>query len=320
MKTNSLNKGIQIAPADLENLISTLDVKFVGLAHCSVSTGYRLELGDVGAPGIHYNLSGKGKIIIENHPPIELKPHTLIIVPKKTPFRIEVADEKERSAVLKPIDGRLQRNSTDGVQRYVAGNGQPEVVLLCGYFHASYGASADLFASLSSPIVEQFEINDHIDTKLQAALSELMSQEIGSGAMSAALLKQVIVSILRRSLVSLELWIERFSILSDARISKAFCEMVAVPGSNHTVMSLADCACMSRSAFMSRFTELFGKSPMALLRELRMRQATQHLKTSNMSVDQIAHLAGYDSRGSFVKAFRKTYDSDPSTFRNSIQV
>jgi predicted ester cyclase len=96
MKSTTLNKDHQIPPSDLENLISTLDVKFVGLSHCSVSTGYRLELGDAGAPGIHYNLSGKGKIFIKNHQPIELKPHTLIIVPRNTPFRIEVVDEKDR--------------------------------------------------------------------------------------------------------------------------------------------------------------------------------------------------------------------------------
>ena len=318
MKIDSSDSLRRVSSSDLERLISTLEVNFVGLSQCSVSRGYRLELGGAHAPGIHYNLFGHGKVYIGNKPAMELKPHTLIIVPKNCTFRIEVADEAARSSALKVIDGSKQTAMHDGVRRFTAGEQEEaDVILICGFFNASYGSSTDLFANLSGPIIEQFDIADHIDAKLQAAMSELISQEIGSKAMSSALLKQVIVSILRRSLSSLELWTERFAILSDSRIAKAFSEMVAEPGAPHTVLSLAETACMSRSAFMSRFSELFDKSPMTVLRELRMRQAAQQLKSSNFSVDQIAHLAGYESKGSFIRAFHKIYENDPSTYRTA---
>jgi AraC family transcriptional regulator, activator of mtrCDE len=79
------------------------------------------------------------------------------------------------------------------LRRYVAGAGDPDIVLICGFFHASYGSSLELFSDLSSPIVERFDARDQLDHKLKSALAELVSQEIGFGAMSAALLKQVII-------------------------------------------------------------------------------------------------------------------------------
>jgi AraC family transcriptional activator of mtrCDE len=49
----------------------------------------------------------------------------------------------------------------------VAGDGDPEIVLICGFFHASYGSSLELFGNLSSPIVERFDASDQLDHKLK---------------------------------------------------------------------------------------------------------------------------------------------------------
>jgi AraC family transcriptional activator of mtrCDE len=306
---------LRISSADLDNLMSTLDVRFVALSECLVSAGHLLELGGIHAPGIHYNVAGKGRIFICDDPPIELLPHTLIIVPRNRPFRIEVAGHRGTRTTLKSVDGRLQTTTKDGVRRFVAGSGEPQVMLICGYFNACYGSSIDLFGALSAPIVERFTAADRLDDKLKLALTELVNQEVGSGAMSSALLKQVIIALLRRSLSSVNLWVERFSMLRDPQIARAFSEMVAHPGAAHTVHSLAQSACLSRSAFMARFTELIGQSPMAILRDLRMRLAAQQLQTDALSIDQVSRSVGYSSRSSFVRAFRRVYDRDPSEYR-----
>jgi AraC-like DNA-binding protein len=77
-------------------------------------------------------------------------------------------------------------------------------------------------------------------------------------------------------------------------------------------IGLALRACLSRSAFIARFTELVGCPPMIILRDLRMRKAAQQLKANGFSIDQIAQNAGYGSRSSFVGAFRRAYGSDSS--------
>jgi AraC family transcriptional activator of mtrCDE len=309
---------LRISPADLESLLGTLEVNFVALTECLVSMGYSLELGGVDAPAIHYNLVGNGRAVVDNLDPIPLKPHTLIIVPAKSLFRLEVEGRNGYSGLL-TINGRTPNRSPDAVRRVTAGNGDPSLILVCGYFHATYGACADLFAGLTEPIFEQFSAEDQVDTKLQAALTELMSQEIGSGAMSAALLKQVVVQLLRRSLVSMNAWVERLSVLGDPLVARAFAAMAMHPGDDHTLHSLAHLACLSRSAFVARFTGAVGKSPMQVLRELRLRQAMSQLKASSLAIEVIARNAGYASRSSFIKAFRKSYGMDPSEVRRSVQ-
>lgn len=66
---------------------------------------------------------------------------------------------------------------------------------------------------------------------------------------------------------------------------------------------------------MARFSDIFGQSPMVILRDLRMRRAAINLTTTTMSVDVVAQNAGYKSRSSFVRAFRKAYERDPSDYR-----
>jgi cupin len=110
---------------------------------------YCLNLRGHDETGIHYNLRGRGTAFIGDGPPIDLAPHTLIIVPPHSPFRIEVA---KPGRDLMPIDGRLQPANAEGLRRVVAGEGPPEVVLICGFFHALYGASEDLFGGLAAPV------------------------------------------------------------------------------------------------------------------------------------------------------------------------
>lgn len=270
------------------------------------------------APGIHYNLVGTGQAVIANHIVVPLQPHTLIVVPPNSPFRIEVGGEGA-NPTLHSVEGNVQSMTYDNVRRFTAGEGPPELILVCGYFHATYGASTDLFGDLRAPVVEQFSVDDQVDVKLQSALRELVAQEVGSETMTAALLKQVIVLLLRRSLVSMHSWTERFTMLSDLRIARAFSVMAARPGDVHTLEDLAQLACLSRSAFMARFTQVVGKSPMYVLRDLRLRQAMHQLKTGTSTIDQIARNAGYASRSSFIKAFRKAYGSHPSQFRRDVK-
>ncbi|WAS91495.1 AraC family transcriptional regulator [Nannocystis punicea] len=306
----------RISRSDLELLMRTLEVSFVRLSECVVSSGFGLMLGSHDAPGLHYNLRGHGVGYIGNGPAIELEPHTMIIVPPHSPLRIDVPGARSSSTV-KLVDGKTNCTLIDGVHRYVAGGGTPDVLMICGFFHAVYASSISLFGTLSAPIVERFEACNMLDQTLKAALAELVSQEVGAHAMSSALLKQVIVTLLRRALSSPNSWVEQFSLLRDPQIARAFAVMVDNPGAPHTVQSLAGSASLSRSAFMARFHDVIGRSPMLVLRDLRMRQAARQLTSGTYSVEQVAANAGYESRSSFIRAFRNTFGLDPSSFRAS---
>jgi AraC-like DNA-binding protein len=305
----------RVSASDLDNLMTRLEVKVVKLAECLVSPGWRLSFGAADLPAIHYNLSGVGQLAVGDAPAISLAPHTLVIVPPYQPFYISVTGDDGNASMLKSAGRRSDEDEKSGsLLKYVAGRGEPQVMLICGYFRANYGASIDLFAALASPIVEQFEAIDQMDFKLKLALAEIVAQEVGVGAMTTALLKEVLVTLLRRWLTSINSWVERFSMLKDPHIARVFSGMVARPGAPHTIESLSRLAGLSRSAFMMRFTDIVGESPMAVLRQLRMRQAQTLLLSHTLSVDQIAREVGYANRSSFLRAFRKVYGMDPQDY------
>jgi AraC family transcriptional activator of mtrCDE len=92
--------------------------------------------------------------------------------------------------------------------------------------------------------------------------------------------------------------------------------MAADPGGNHTVQSLAAIALMSRSTFMSLFSEILGRPPMEVLRDLRMRHAAQLLRQSYLSIDQVARDCGYQSKTSFARAFKDAHSKLPADYRS----
>jgi len=306
----------KLSTADLNNLMRALEIDVVALTEILVPLGHRVEMGKIDAPAIHYNLKGSGRMSIDRGPNVQLMPHLLVVVPPNTPFSIEV-DGGDGAPRL--INRDCWKRDEEGLLRVAVPNEKPEVVQICGFFNASFGQSVGLFRDLREPVVEQFEPSDRIDDKLREAMDELLSQEVGMGAMTGSLLKQIIIALARRSLKSSQSWTDRFSILADRQITRAFADMVARPGAAHTVQSLAHSASLSRSAFMARFSEIFGRTPMAILRDLRMRQAALDLTTTVTPVDVVAHNAGYESRSSFVRAFRKAYNVDPSEYRQSVK-
>jgi AraC family transcriptional activator of mtrCDE len=89
--TRRATKPRAATPPELDSLINSLDVHFVGLTECLVSEGNRLEMATSAAVGIHYNLFGSGTMTVEGGASIDLTPHMLIIVPPHHAFQLKVA-------------------------------------------------------------------------------------------------------------------------------------------------------------------------------------------------------------------------------------
>jgi AraC family transcriptional activator of mtrCDE len=304
---------LRIPEPTLDDLIRTLEVNSVTLFECLVSSGWRVSVPASEMPSIHYNVSGSGVLTIGDGPPITLTPHTLIVIPPRLPPRIGTPLNDVNGRPLGAVETRLAPASVVGSgRRNSAGESDPQILLICGFFRALYGASIDLFSLMGCPIVERFEEGDQLEGMLKAALTELIAQQVGAGAMTSALLKQVLVKLLRRSLVSASLWVERFSILGDPQIARAFSDMVSRPGAPHSVQALSRTAGLSRSIFMARFVTIFGRPPMTVLRELRIHQASLMLDTGQFSVNQVAHRMGYKNRTTFIRSFQKAHGKNPS--------
>jgi AraC family transcriptional regulator, activator of mtrCDE len=307
----------RISRQDVDKLMTTLDVTFVRLSECALAADAHLAVARTDVSTIHYGFRGAGFILLDDETPVRLTPHKLVIVP---PGRATTVAATEHATAPRNAGKHNNGGFTPGSsQRHTVGDGEPALVLACGSFRANYGPALDLFASLATPIVETFDVHDQLDKVMVYAMAELAAQDVGGGPMSAALLKLVLLALLRRCLVSTNAWVERFSILSDPPIARAFAEMASRPSLPHTVQSLSHAVGLSRSAFMARFSASFGESPMSLLRRVRMRHAADLLAANALSIDQVALNAGYESRSSFTRTLRRYYGSDPSEYRARAQ-
>ncbi|WP_343580401.1 AraC family transcriptional regulator [Acinetobacter sp.] len=105
------------------------------------------------------------------------------------------------------------------------------------------------------------------------------------------------------------------SALNHPELSNSLAAIHNRPEDAWTVESLAEQCCMSRSKFASLFHEVIGESPLAYLQQHRMRLASQYLRKSNYSVQQIANKVGYSSETAFSQAFKRTFEHSPKQYR-----
>jgi AraC-like DNA-binding protein len=268
---------------DVDEMLLSLEVESVDLRELCAAKGCRIRMESSARLLLFYSRTDTVRLFRRDSPTIELLPHTLVLV------RPERAIEIEASTAA--------------------------ATFICARFRASLGGLVDPFALLAGAVVQQLSVDDPLESRLRWALSEFLEREVGVEAMLASMLKQILVSVVRRALVAGDSWIEALSLLEDRRIGSALNYMLAAPGARHSILTLADASHLSRSAFIARFTSVVGHSPMAALRQLRMRRAAVLLTAGGRSIEKVARHVGYSSRSSFVRAFVDTYGTHPGAYR-----
>lgn len=83
---------------------------------------------------------------------------------------------------------------------------------------------------------------------------------------------------------------------------------------------LAGMANLSPARFHTLFTEVTGTTPMAYLRDLRMRRALKLLTASPMPVGEIAARCGYADQFVFCKLFRRYSGHSPTEYREAMRL
>jgi AraC family transcriptional activator of mtrCDE len=106
-----------------------------------------------------------------------------------------------------------------------------------------------------------------------------------------------------------------FAAVGDPRISKLLQAVHEHPGGAWTMQSMASIACMSRSAFAERFTQLMQVPPMQYVTQWRVSVAEQLLLDRNQSVACIAEQLGYSSEAVFRRLFKRVSGTRPGQVR-----
>jgi len=76
---------------------------------------------------------------------------------------------------------------------------------------------------------------------------------------------------------------------------------------------------MSVRTLNRRFKNALGKTPLDYLQEIRINTAKDLLKTSNLSISEIADKVGYQDTGYFTTLFKKKLATTPNAYRDTVR-
>jgi AraC-like DNA-binding protein len=298
--------------SQLDRLLVTLDVDVQSFALCQVERGRRLVAEPVDAIMVHYVLSGTHFMAVPKQDPVVCSAGSIVLIPPAFRPRVALDDgpsvdilAKDRSSLTR--EGLLLMDATDG--------GEAELRFISGIVQASFSGSFGLLDNLSNPIAQH--VGDHgiIKDAFGIMVEEIGNPNLGARALTSALMKACLVLMIRRTMAGGSQLDSLFGTLSNKRLWKSLAAVLDRPAHPHTVDTLAEIACMSRSAFARGFKEAFAMSPMDFVGKTRLHHAAQMLRASPLPVKAIAASVGYASRSHFSRAFRLAYGLDPSQFR-----
>jgi AraC family transcriptional activator of mtrCDE len=293
----------------LERVLDHLAVDIEPIAVCKVSREWRLRLGGAEATTFHFVLRGEGRLLAGNGSARPIRSCCLCLVPPRMPHALESGDlvthEVAAENVLERVGDLLQ----------FAAGGDEGLTVVCGRADVTYGGGLRLFDMLDEPLVLDFSGSTQMQSIFERMLEEERHPSVGSKAMTAALMNECLVLMLRRLQADPDCPLPWLISLRDRRMGRVLDAVLAAPGDPHSVSSLAEQAFMSRSVFSQQFKLLFGVSPKAFVNEVRLRKGLELLQGTELTVDAVARRVGYASRSHFSRAFRERFGRPPAGFR-----
>lgn len=158
--------------------------------------------------------------------------------------------------------------------------------------------------------------------KLRSFAIELGKGPLASGdwdmrfhELGVALVHEISLSAPRASEIQAVKESTRVELLRRISIGRDF--LVSMSDKGITVEDAARAACISTFHFHRLFSQVFGESPHAFLRNFRMQRAAQMLKFNDEPIAEIVSRVGFHSVSSFSGAFRRKFGVGPHLFRRS---
>ena len=296
----------------LDNLLAGLELSIEPFALCRAQGNWALPLGRQEHPTLHYTLAGSGTMPVRGSRPIAISRHSLIIVPAGLEHRL--TECKPGSA---PPEAVPHCTTLGPGWRELTVGGRGGVHLACAAVRATRPGGLDLFDFMTEPLFQQVEPDGPLAGSLSTLIDEQAEPAAGSQALCSALMEQCLVHMLRRLCHDGFCQAPWLAVLDDARLGPSVQAIYGEPHKHHSLESLASLAGMSRSSFAEHFSQTFARSPMDLLRQVRLERAARLLLGSDLAVKSLAARVGFESRSYFSRAFKEHYGLSPAEYREA---
>jgi AraC-like DNA-binding protein len=289
----------------LDEVLTAMAVEVEPFSLCEMAPRGWLDMPKSACASLHYVLSGEGALHLGPHRSSLIRQGDLILVPAGASHSLGAQDGRYVSfANCQPARLGLAHHHAGGTD-----DGQG-LMVLCASIRLGLQGAGTVIDLLREPIVEAAGA-EHL---IRLILDELAEPAPGSRAQIKALLLYLIIATLRRSVLRQEPGTWWLVALADRSLWPALAEVIAHPGGDHSVESLADRVGMSRARFAARFRQSFGTGPMQIVRDLRLQHAARLLMESPTGIARIAERVGFSSRSHFSQAFEARYGVSPGRY------
>ena len=293
-------------PAEIDRFLEAVEIRVRAFGVCEIGQSHSLRCAPVPSVVVHFVLSGSGYLECE-HGRYRLTKGTAVVVPKMLPKFLSAS-----GPVKHVVDAQATCAVEDDLMRFRACDGVPSLVLGCAELSSTVGTELPLFDQVTRPIVEHSG-DPMLQGLFETMFDELRNPRLGTRAFVSALMKQVLIVLLR----SQPDHDSSKLLMTSARLAGAVAAILDNPENNHTVDSLAALVGMSRSCFSQHFTTAYHLSPKAFVQAARLASAARLLRGSDLPVKSVAASVGYASRSHFSRAFQAKFGLDPTAFRRS---
>ena len=267
----------------------------------------------------HYIVEGELRVRVagEEGDGLRLGPGDVVLLPRNDLHLmgsdLSLPPVPGREVITPPKDGGL-------FSIHHGGRGQC-TRLICGFLGCASAKGNPVLSSLPPLLTLDLARDgaaDWIRSTFQFAAAEVAAGRPGSETVLAKVSELLFVDSVRRYAEALPDgqtgW---FAGLRDPYVARALALLHRDVTRPWTVDDLGREVGLSRSALADRFLRLIGTPPMHYLAAWRMQLAAQKLRRTNASLAQVAEAVGYDSEAAFSRAFKKTYDVAPATWRRT---
>jgi AraC family transcriptional regulator len=151
----------------------------------------------------------------------------------------------------------------------------------------------------------------------RSIISEIGVEKLGHGAMLDALVRQLVIHLLRSHLTvrkSTRIELSRAGPV-DRRLRRAIEFMHDNYGRDLALEEIASAAYLSEYHFARLFKQITGVTPHVYLANLRLEHARRLLSETSLSISEIATRVGYQSQSHFTKIFKSITGVTPRLYR-----
>lgn len=299
----------------LSLILDDIRLKGAVFRECELAAPWALQLHTPGLASFHIVTRGQAWLLREGEAPLPLQMGDLVLLPRGIPHRVQ--DSAGSLAAPRDLLPELDRSTEEPLS--LEEEGGTETRLLSGYFRFDVELARPLMTALPQ-LLHLRSLGDSPPVWLRAGLAFIADEFRRLRPARQAIVNRVadimLMEFLRHHVEGLPegsgSWLLA---LRDQALSAALSAMHREPQRSWSVPELADIACLSRSAFADRFTQVMGQPPLAYLTEHRMRLAAWQLRSGSQPVARIAEASGYGSETAFSQAFKRAYGASPSAWR-----